>query len=317
MKPKTMIATIVLAALPLFAVAAVQQSDHPAQQDTAGMAPVDSPDVTQPGLTPPAESGHASGDDWPAQGPGPVGLPPPAPPSGRQAPTEPVTAGRPGRPPWRILVLVAAALLIAGAGTAGGLWLTSGQHPNHSASGTHRTGSLAGATEQPSPSPTVTSSPLPSPSESVPPSPSPTPPPSPARAANGALTVSAAAAASPDAQPIATLLDNYFSAINSRNYPAYRSLLVPRLRHSFTRQKFASGYRSTADSHEKLLSIFPAGDGDTVAAIAFTSHQNPIDSPNGLQACTRWHISIFLRPAGTGFLIDQAPAGYHAAYSRC
>ena len=36
MKPKTMIATIVLASLPLFAVAVVQQSDHPAQQNPAG-----------------------------------------------------------------------------------------------------------------------------------------------------------------------------------------------------------------------------------------------------------------------------------------
>jgi hypothetical protein len=34
MRPKTIIATIVLAVLPLFAVAAVQQSDHPAQQTT-------------------------------------------------------------------------------------------------------------------------------------------------------------------------------------------------------------------------------------------------------------------------------------------
>jgi len=205
--------------------------------------------------------------------------------------------------------LIAACILVAaGAITAGGIALAH-RHgtPTSPArlSGTtpHSHGGRANAAGR---------SPTPAPAAPAPsPSPSPT-----QQLASDSVAVSGAAASSPQRAGVVSFLEAYFTAINSHDYHGYRRLLGPQARAAFTRSQFTQGFRSTSDSMEKVKRIFTAG-GDTVAVVNFTSHQDPADSVNGQESCTRWHISLYLQPTVTGYTIGPAPPGYHASYASC
>jgi hypothetical protein len=129
--------------------------------------------------------------------------------------------------------------------------------------------------------------------------------------------VASAAGQDPGAPPVADFLGQYFAAINSHDYQSYVSLLNPNMQKDMTAQQFDSGYRSTADSSETLTGISTAANGDTVAAVTFTSHQDPADSVDHKETCTDWKISLFLEQASTGYVIDQPLSSYHAAHSPC
>jgi hypothetical protein len=150
------------------------------------------------------------------------------------------------------------------------------------------------------------------------PSDSPSPPPSsppPSNPGHATVTATGAAAASPVA--VTDFLDEYFTAINSHRYHAYKVLLVPQLQQGLTRGGFNSGYQGTIDSAIKLINVSAATDGDTQAVLKFTSHQTP-DAANGEESCTKWDISLFLaQDGGGGYLIDLPPPGYHAASAPC
>ena len=120
-----------------------------------------------------------------------------------------------------------------------------------------------------------------------------------------------------NASSVAAFLDHYFTAINNHDYQSYISLLSPQAQQGLTAAQFDSGYRSTADSAETLVSISTVSNGDLAAAVTFTSHQNPADSPDQQQSCTDWNISLFLVESGGGYLVDQPPPGYHASYHAC
>ncbi len=140
---------------------------------------------------------------------------------------------------------------------------------------------------------------------------------SPSTQSAGTVAVASAAAQDADAPAVAGFLDRYFAAINSHDYQAYAALLDPQLRQDLTTSQFERGYQSTADTGETLAGTSVAANGDTVAAVTFTSHQNPADSVDHQEACTNWRISLFLENDGSGYLIGPAAAGYHASHEAC
>lgn len=141
--------------------------------------------------------------------------------------------------------------------------------------------------------------------------------PTPVTSSVGQVTIAADVSQDPDASSVATFLNQYFTAINNHDYQSYISLLSPQ-EQSLTQQQFDNGYGSTVDSAETLLGISTAANGDLVASVTFTSHQNPADSPNQGESCTEWNISLFLeQDGGEGYLIDEPPSSYHASYNAC
>jgi hypothetical protein len=59
-----------------------------------------------------------------------------------------------------------------------------------------------------------------------------------------------------------------------------------------------------------------AGSGRLTANVSFTSRQSPANSVDG-SACNDWHISLYLVPYGTTYVMTAAPGDYHAGYSDC
>jgi hypothetical protein len=133
--------------------------------------------------------------------------------------------------------------------------------------------------------------------------------------ANG-VAVAPSAAGRTALPRVLALLRRYFSAINGRDYPAYAQLLDAQAVRVSPASAFYSGYGSTIDSDETLTGISATGSGGLAAAVTFTSHQQPADSPDR-SACDNWSITLYLVPDGTGYLIGLPPSGYQATYTAC
>lgn len=237
------------------------------------------------------------------------GLPPSLPPS--QPPSRP-----PGRPPRRPVpsglrgtpaVAVAAIAVVVLAAGAIGFWLHSGhtaqQQPGHT--GRSLVGAAQTGAAGPAAAGSAAGSVAPSPTESA------------SSPGTAGVTVAGTAAQDPAASSVATFLNAYFSAINAHDYASYFSLLSPQAQQNFTEAQFQAGYGSTSDTAETLVSVSAAPDGDTVAAVTFTSYQSATESVDQADTCTDWSISLFLAEDGGSYLIDPPPADYHASHSSC
>lgn len=133
---------------------------------------------------------------------------------------------------------------------------------------------------------------------------------------SGTVAIATDAQSSDQAQPIADFLNQYFTAINNRDYSSYAALLGSNA--MVSESQFAKGYESTQDSNETLVNISTdSSSGDYVAEVTFTSDQNAGDSPDQA-TCNNWDINLYLTPDGNGsYLIDQPAPGYKASYSNC
>jgi hypothetical protein len=240
-----------------------------------------------PGTTPAAGTEPAAAAGWspPRQGPG-------AEPWGSAQPPSRRSARRTGA-----LITIAALVLVLGGGAVAG-WKLLGPKAHHVAGSRGAAGTAAAPAESTAASASPGSA---SPASGTP------------DARPGGVTVAAAASQQASAPQVAAFLGTYFQAINTSSYSAYSALFVPSLRP--TLQQFDNGYGSTSDSAAVLTGISgtPAG---LAAAVSFTSHQEPADSPT-VTSCTSWNITLYLQPDGTTFLIGQPPAGYHAQYQAC
>jgi hypothetical protein len=130
-----------------------------------------------------------------------------------------------------------------------------------------------------------------------------------APAAGGAVTVAPSASGRPDVHRVVTLLDRYFSAINSRDFPAYSSLFIPAIRAGL--HNFGSSYQSTRDSRARLTGLAATGPQGLAAMVTFVSHQSPAASPDHA-ACDRWHVTLFLKRDGRGYHIRRHRPGFPA-----
>jgi hypothetical protein len=200
---------------------------------------------------------------------------------------------------------LAIVVLVVLAGGTGAVWLF-GRHPKPPAT-------AQGPSGQVSPTSPAAVSP------SAPAAGSPSPSASPGTGTGaGAVQVrmSASAAQAPGAASVAAFVSEYFTAINAHHYHAFKVLHIPQIQADMTRAGFNSGYPGTVDTAVRLVGISTVADGDTAAALTFTSHQRPNAADNE-EPCTTWQISLFLTQDSGGYLIDQAPEGYQAVSAPC
>jgi hypothetical protein len=213
------------------------------------------------------------------------------------------SGGRMPRRPSRVVIGSAVAVVVLGA--AGGAFALAGGH-GQARAGDQLTG-RASASASPSAAGKQTAAPTAA---------APTPGRAAGHGATTVLAVAAGVAGNPAAPQVTTLLDRYFTAINTRDYAAYARLLDRQRRRHETAASFRSGYGSTTDSDETLTTISATGAGDVAASVTFTSHQKPADSLEH-SSCTRWAITLYLVRHGTGYLIETPPSGYRASYQAC
>jgi hypothetical protein len=202
-----------------------------------------------------------------------------------------------------IAAVTVAVVVLAAAGVFA--WLKFGRQ----SSSDTRLGAVSGTVNGHSTAASVSTSPTPS--SSVPSvTPTPTSP------AGTLVPVGPGVASDAHTAAVDTFVTEYFSAINNHNYDQYLSLLSPANRRTVTLQTFNSGFSSTTDSQEMIISIAPYGSGVTGVTMSFVSHQQPSQSATN-SSCTEWRITLFLKRSGGRYYIGPAPAGYQAQFSAC
>jgi hypothetical protein len=178
---------------------------------------------------------------------------------------------------------------------------------------TQRTGLATGTGHPGSTQPAAhrSAAPLPRASASPPVTPRATPA---APVGNGVLAVAPLAAHVPQAHQVVALLTTYFESINSQNFAEYQSLFVPSIQR--TMNQFGSGYTGTFDSGATLTQLVATGPHGLAATVAFISHQNPANSPDGA-TCDSWLITLFLKRQGNALHIRHPRPGFPQSVLAC
>jgi hypothetical protein len=130
------------------------------------------------------------------------------------------------------------------------------------------------------------------------------------------VATTAAARASPAEPAVAEFVSDYFTAINHHDYQAYVALLDPAQAARETPARFAAGYGTTTDTDATLTSISDLSSGKEAASVTFTSHQAASASPDH-SSCDVWHITLYLIPNDSSYLIKRPPSGYEAHVRSC
>ena len=131
---------------------------------------------------------------------------------------------------------------------------------------------------------------------------------------NAVLAVAPLAAHVPHVRQVVALLTTYFESINSQNFAEYQSLFVPSIQR--TMSHFGAGYAGTFDSGATLTQLAATGPHGLAATVAFISHQNPANSPDGA-GCDSWLITLFLRQQGNALHIRHPRPGFPQSVLAC
>ena len=259
-----------------------------------------------------------------AAGPGPGGPAydgPGRPPPGAGTPWAPVPpgAGAPGRgtpPPaprrpafvWPLVIGLA--VLLAGGGTAAGLFLTrSSPAQAVSQSPAQPVGQGNGVASSPADQTGVSTSP-PAPPTQV--------------DVQGMSIGIASVSTDQDATDVANTLATYFAGINNRNYRQAWATYTPGLQASVPYSPFARALQTSQDNQVVVQGIQHDGNGNIEADVAFQSRQAGAYGPDPGQTCTDWSLDYHMVPtSGTtsgpvplSYLIDKVtPIG--AGHASC
>jgi hypothetical protein len=136
----------------------------------------------------------------------------------------------------------------------------------------------------------------------------------PAPAGNAVVAVGPQAAGAPQVRLVVALLTTYFESINNQNFAEYQSLFVPSIQRMMTH--FGSGYAGTFDSGATLTQLVATGPHGLAATVAFISHQNPANSPDGA-SCDSWLITLFLKQQSNALHIRHPRPGFPQSVLSC
>ncbi|MCR3719186.1 MULTISPECIES: hypothetical protein [Prauserella salsuginis group] len=126
------------------------------------------------------------------------------------------------------------------------------------------------------------------------------------------------AAAHPDAKVVRGVLQNYFDAINRRDYDLWVTTVVAERAALQSEQEWRENYRSTQDGSIRVYRIEAAPDDGLTALLGFTSLQDAADAPDDLQSdCIRWRLAFPLTKAEGDWRIGTVPPGTVPEQSRC
>lgn len=118
------------------------------------------------------------------------------------------------------------------------------------------------------------------------------------------ITVASALVDQPHMDQVAATLAAYFDAIDSRDYDAYRAVLTNTEDRIISEDQFETGYRSTRNSDVRVTGASHDEEGGILASVAFRSHQDARDSPDGTSTCLDWVVAFPMVPVGDQYMID-------------
>ena len=124
-----------------------------------------------------------------------------------------------------------------------------------------------------------------------------------------------ALAGRPETPQVVALLTAYYAAINRKDFASAMRTLVDRPGLPRTEAEFRRRFRSTSNSGVRLLGLRAEGDGYLIS-VSFTSHQDPVDAPDGASPCVRWSVQYPLVRVDGTLRIDEVRKS-NLVYRRC
>ena len=126
----------------------------------------------------------------------------------------------------------------------------------------------------------------------------------------GSAVLSPDALAHPQSQAVNTLIQNYFDAINGRDYAKWSAAVSAERRQTKSRSDWLADYRSTKDGSILVYRIETLSPGQLRVLVAFTSTQDLADAPLGFpETCVRWRLILPVVPEENRLRVDVTLPG--------
>ena len=126
------------------------------------------------------------------------------------------------------------------------------------------------------------------------------------------------AVAHPQEQGVRALLQNYFNAINDRDFLKWTVAVSAERRQTKTRPDWLLAFKSTRDGSILVYRIETVSPGQLRVLVGFTSTQNERDAPVGLpESCVRWRLALPVVMQDGGLRVDVVLPGTATEREKC
>ncbi|MFD9738938.1 hypothetical protein [Umezawaea sp. NPDC059074] len=122
----------------------------------------------------------------------------------------------------------------------------------------------------------------------------------------------------PDGDRVRGLLQQYFDAINDRNYQAWSDSVTTEVARRLREPQWESNYQTTADGSVEVQRIDASSAERLRVMISFVSVQDVSKAPADLPVdCIRWHVVFPLQGEDGTLRVDIGPEGYTPQFEAC
>jgi len=126
----------------------------------------------------------------------------------------------------------------------------------------------------------------------------------------GLVVMSPDALDHPQSQAVTTLIQDYFDAINGKDYPKWTAAVSQERRQTKTKAEWLGDYRSTKDGSILVYRIETVSPGELRVFVGFTSTQDLSDAPVGFpETCVRWRLILPVVLEDNRLRVDVTMAG--------
>ena len=122
----------------------------------------------------------------------------------------------------------------------------------------------------------------------------------------------------PQADSVRSVVQTYFSAINSLNYAQWATVVSSERRRTKTQAQWRTDFQSTKDSNVRIYRIERGQGASLRVLVAFTSTQAPADAPTDLQVgCVNWRLVMPMVVESNALKIDTVDGGPPPEHEKC
>ncbi|MFF0145411.1 hypothetical protein [Amycolatopsis sulphurea] len=135
---------------------------------------------------------------------------------------------------------------------------------------------------------------------------------------SGRVEITPDVAGHPAGQAVLAVLQNYFDALNAKNYALWRQTVTTARIQNTSQSAWHTEFRSTKDGSILVYRIEEAADDSLSVLVGFTSTQSINEAPANFQyPCIRWRLELPMRIEGGGYRIDIVQSGSGVEHERC
>jgi hypothetical protein len=132
------------------------------------------------------------------------------------------------------------------------------------------------------------------------------------------VTATQDVASHPQYQAIRQMLQDYFDAINAKDYGKWRGTVTKLRADNQPESKWRAEYQSTRDGNILVYRIGAAPERKLRVLVGFTSKQDLTNAPTNMQKeCINWHVVLSVTKEDNRWRIDWGPESGSPQFAEC